>query len=197
MQYIGTIQPLARTGTGHHLLKIVQRCLSTCVSVLMHLSRMFTVLVTPVSVYRIRGTEPQSIAMQFCSQYCGNQWHWNMPRAELWSKWCERFLQWALGQRVSVILLLRPVAALPETETWKLRALERIVTDVYVKLNSTYLPNHQQPPLPAPSAAAPSATNGTALPGFQGSAAQTKPLTAHAASVPPIIARMNVNGNAG
>lgn len=94
-----------------------------------------------------------------------------------------------------MLLLHRPVAALPETETWKLRALERIITDVYVKLNSTYLPNHQ-PPLPAPSAAPP-ATNGTALPHFQGSAAQTKPLTAHAASDPPIIARMNVNGSAG
>ena len=88
------------------------------------------------------------------------------------------------------------MAALPETEAWKLRALERIITDVFVKLNCTYLPNQQQPLPPAPSVA-PLSTNGAALPRLQGSAAQTKPLTAHAASDPPIIARMNVNGNVG
>lgn len=64
---------------------------------------------------------------------------------------------------------------MPEAEAWKLKAVERIITEVYMKLNHSYLPQ-QQPRVPAPTSAA------------------AQPAKALASSAAPIIARMNVNG---
>ena len=72
---------------------------------------------------------------------------------------------------------------------WKLKAVERIVTDVYMRLNHSHVPH-------SAVAAAKSPVNGrVAVPAPAGGAGPL-PATALASSAAPIIARMNVNGGA-